>query len=105
MVVWILGPAECADPAEALESVNSRVLVRHASSPRGGGGFKVLARIPLGLRKVLPKGGVVLSFLPSSFDNFYQHRTKKASKSINIWTKLAPGGLQEVPTINNNMKK
>ena len=30
------GPAECADAAEALESVSSRVLIRHASSPERG---------------------------------------------------------------------
>ena len=30
------GPAECADAAEALESVSSRVLVWHASSPERG---------------------------------------------------------------------
>ena len=30
------GPAECADAAEALESVSSRVPVWHASSPERG---------------------------------------------------------------------
>ena len=35
IILWT-GPAECADAAEALESVSSRVMIRHASSPERG---------------------------------------------------------------------
>ena len=45
------GPAECADAAEALESVSFRFRFGTLRPPRGGGGFKVQARIPPGLRK------------------------------------------------------
>ena len=40
-IFWA-GPAECADPAEALELASSRAVVQHACAPRGGGGFKRL---------------------------------------------------------------
>ena len=46
-------------------------LIRHAVFPHeGGGGFKAQARIPPGLRKDLPKGGVVLLFPRSSLRCF-----------------------------------
>ena len=41
--------------------------------------------------KVLLKGGVVLSFPPSSFDNGYQHRTNMAPTSTNNETNVAHG--------------
>ena len=58
--------------------------------------FKARARIPSGLRKGLPMGGVVLSLSPSSFDNFYQNRTKMGPKSTTNGSNLAQGG-QGVP--------
>ena len=47
------GPAECAEPAEALESVSSRVLIWHASSPERGRRTQSLTRTPPGLKKRL----------------------------------------------------
>ena len=64
--------------------------IRHAVPQRGR--RKVRAHIPPGLRKGLPMGGVVLSFPLSSFDNFYQDRTKMGSKSTTDGTNLAQGG-------------
>jgi hypothetical protein len=65
---------------------------------------KELAHIPPGLRKVLPKGGVVLSFPPSSFDNYYQNRPKMVPESITNGTNLAQGEGKGYPKINKNMK-
>ena len=50
--------------------------------------FKALAHMAQGLRKVWPKGGVVLSFPPSSFDNFYQNGTNIDQQ----WDQFGPGG-------------
>ena len=67
--------------------------------------FKALASIPPGLKKVLPKGGVVLSFPPSSFDNSYQNLTNIAPKSIKNMTNLAQGGGKGYQKISKHMKK
>ena len=54
-------------------------------------------------RQVLLKGGVVLSFPPSSFDNVYQHRTNMAPTSTRNGTSLAQGGGKGYPKINKKI--
>ena len=71
---------------------NLNSLIQHALPSLREGRRKARARIPPGLRKGLPMGGVVLSFPPSSFDNFYQNRTKMGPKSITNGTNLGQGG-------------
>ena len=66
--------------------------------------FKARARIPPGLRKGLPMGGVVLSFRPSSFDNFYQNRTNMGPTSTTNGTNMAQGG-QGVPEDQRKYEK
>ena len=63
--------------------------------------FKALARIPPGLKKLLPKGGVVFSFPFSAFDNLYQNRIKMTLKSTN----LAQGGGKGYSTISKNINE
>ena len=63
--------------------------------------FKARARITPGLRKILPMGGVVLSFPPSSFDNFYQNRTENTPTST---TKQSGPGWEGVPGNHKTQK-
>ena len=86
-------PAECAGPVgdyRGFKNLNSwkefgmrlglEFVLQQAVFPHEwGGGFKALARIPPGLRKVSLKGGVVLTFPPSSFDNLCPDPVARAS--------------------------
>ena len=61
-------------------------------------------------RQALGKGlrmrGVVLSFPPSSFDNFYENRTKHVTNIEHKWDQSGPrGGGKGYPKINENMSK
>ena len=67
--------------------------------------FAAPALIPPGLTKALPTGGVVLSFPPSSFDSFYQNRSKMLAKSTTKGTNLAHGRSKGYPKVNKNMNK
>ena len=48
------------------------------------------------------KGGVVLSFPPLSFNNFYPNRTKITSESIPKASNLAQGGTRKSTKIGNH---